>query len=129
MFFIPLGIRTRYIPTAHAASEHRLFLCRCNAPTLVVIVRQVAVLGPVAGTPVAGVVAALTFFDADKCSFTGKHRPAHIRQAGERIGGELFFLGLDCPVAGVPETHIKFPLFQIDGPLLKSLAPTVRRLT
>ena len=60
---------------------------------------------------------------------TGERGEAHLRQVIRQLGGEQFLLRLDAPLVRVPKVDIQFTaVIHGNFPLLKALAPAVRRL-
>ena len=70
-----------------AAVYKRQPLLRRDPPLLVAVVSNAPVLFPVSGIPIAEIVDASSFLDADQGAGTGQRRPANIRKPAQGIGG------------------------------------------
>ena len=110
----------------HTPALHGQPLRLCHTKPLVVIIGQFTVLGGIIRRPVAGVVAALTAFDADQFPGAGKYRETQLRQSLRQLQCEAFLFRLDAPVIRIPEVNIQLTsAIHEDLPLFKVFAPAV----
>ena len=114
---IGLGISSWAVPAMHGPGLHRQPLGGGDAESLVVVIRQLPVLGRIASIPVRGIVAALAPLDADECPGAGEDGEAQLGQAFRHIrpGGLVIVPGIGGGRVPAMETAAQHGLFLCGG--------------